>query len=1208
MAAALLVLALAAPAQAAEQHAFAAAMNYATPVVNVGQGDTLTFTNLDQLARHDIVSEDGSFKSELLAAGQSGPVAGVEKLGQGSYGFHCSLHSWMKGVVNVGPAGTGVGVPSLGDVQKGGNPFSSTAPDPKDLNASAVPERIGPGEWPVYGHDLSNTRDGGPAGPKPGDLFNLGVAWTFYSSHGDFTGTPVVAGGVLAVGSNTGRVFAIDASTGKQIWHRDVGAPVNGTLAIDHGELIVPVAKPGAPFVAAFALDDGDRLWTTQISDQKDSDTYGSPTVWDGKVFIGTSAEYGETSDANVNARGTVVALDEKSGALLWRTFTVGEGHDGGSVWSTPAIDPQAKRLYVGTGNAYHEPADDNVDSVLVLDTGSGRILDAFHGYPGDVWNATSNMTAGPDYDFGASPQLIQAPDGRKLVGAGQKSAMYWALDATTLKPVWSTMTGPPTPGVGGIVGSTAYDGSRIYGPNTSDGETWALDRGGSLNWVSADAPAHFDATSVANGVVYANDLSGYLVARDAATGLVLGKFPLGNPSWGGVAVAGGSVFTSVGLGSGTGYIVSFRVNHPGAKPADDDGEGAPERVAEPKPCPRKKNAKAKKHRRARASHDGPGGGADEGDGSGRDPYTKPTPQQPKAKCTARKKHGKSKRSHKAGKRKAKNKKRKAAPPSNPPYEPKPDFEHHLAPGQDPHQHVHPPHDQEEGWEGGPSHPLIHRGDRFVTKPAGTKETLHLWYGPYTIGPGQDLNRVDIDVPLRHGFLVSLEPKLVKWPDMIQPSHQEAHIHHAHWFRPDPGNKEDNYFGGTHEWIFGNGDEETRGDFQPRTAAGGPNGPVYGQYFDEGPQTIIYMLHNKTAAPLVAFVVLDVTFIHGSAAENQAIFHRPFHDVAGILFGRTYNVPRQADGDGLYETTVDYKDAKDPRLHARGPIRWTSTVDGTIIGMGGHLHPGGIKVVVNNLGSKDHPCPDDGTSPYGGTQLYTSRARFRYTPWSEDFLMEVTDPGFRAPIHKGDVIQLTGVYENKFHAWYDVMTHNGIYVDRQQPPKPGCAPVLIDRPKANPRQGVLSKPWGPQMDHSCGVKWGWGDCDKPVKGAMKPVKAPGNVVNITNFSYQPGDFSSGIYGDTPWIREGEQLTFVNDDQPAAIRHSITTCPYPCNGEYFANYPTADGRWDSGTLGYDPIDGGSPNPVSKTPKDLPPGTYTYFCRIHPWMRGVFKVEK
>jgi plastocyanin len=57
----------------------------------------------------------------------------------------------------------------------------------------------------------------------------------------------------------------------------------------------------------------------------------------------------------------------------------------------------------------------------------------------------------------------------------------------------------------------------------------------------------------------------------------------------------------------------------------------------------------------------------------------------------------------------------------------------------------------------------------------------------------------------------------------------------------------------------------------------------------------------------------------------------------------------------------------------------------------------------------------------------------------------------------------------------------------------------------------------------------------------------------------------------------------------------------------ANYPHADGAWDSGTLGYDVIDGGSPNPVAETPPDLAPGLYSYFCRIHPWMRGAFRIE-
>ena len=58
--------------------------------------------------------------------------------------------------------------------------------------------------------------------------------------------------------------------------------------------------------------------------------------------------------------------------------------------------------------------------------------------------------------------------------------------------------------------------------------------------------------------------------------------------------------------------------------------------------------------------------------------------------------------------------------------------------------------------------------------------------------------------------------------------------------------------------------------------------------------------------------------------------------------------------------------------------------------------------------------------------------------------------------------------------------------------------------------------------------------------------------------------------------------------------------------YVANYPHGDGVWDSDTLGFDPIDGGNPNPVAETPKDMTLGKYSYYCRIHPWMRGAFEV--
>lgn len=521
---------------------------------------------------------------------------------------------------------------------------------------------------------------------------------------------------------------------------------------------------------------------------------------------------------------------------------------------------------------------------------------------------------------------------------------------------------------------------------------------------------------------------------------------------------------------------------------------------------------------------------------------------------------------------------------------------------------------------------------RYVPKPAGTREVSKLWFGPYTVPPGQDMNRIDIDLPLRDGYLVSIEPTMQRVADLSVPSHQEAHIHHAHWFALDPGNEEDNYTGGNTEWIFGNGDEETKADFEERSAID-PNGPNYGEYVGaSGPQLMIYMLHNKTNQPLNTWIVLDVTFVHGTKAELNKPGQKPWHDVSGVLFGRTFDVPRQADGDGRWNTTDDMEK----------PIEWTSTIDGTIVGTGSHLHPGGMKVITENLGPADNPCPDDGKG-YGGTTLLHADVLWRNGAlFSEDYQTEVTNPAWRAPLHKGDRLRITGIYENGDHAWYTAMTHNGFYIDESQPPQGRCKPYFVGgvkeqrvvrkRVKTGVRYridmrgrlvksvrwgmrrkkvgvsliaGVPNREWGDAHDTICGLQYGKPECDRPAQ--PREAGAFTSQVLISDFLYVPGDTSlSGEAGKVPRVRQGDSLAFVNVDQGANIRHTVTTCELPCNGAYVANYPWANGIWDSGTLGYDAIDGGSPNPVSSTPKDLAVGRYAYFCRIHPWMRGQFEV--
>jgi outer membrane protein assembly factor BamB len=130
-----------------------------------------------------------------------------------------------------------------------------------------------------------------------------------------------------------------------------------------------------------------------------------------------------------------------------------------------------------------------------------------------------------------------------------------------------------PASALGGILGSTAYDGQNIYGPITVPGYLWSIGfTAGHLvpNWVSpgpAD-PVHFSPVATSNGVVYSANSSGFLDATLAATGTLLAHLPLNAvpptvpPSYtlafGGVSVAEGMVFADTGSQGQTGSVVAF--------------------------------------------------------------------------------------------------------------------------------------------------------------------------------------------------------------------------------------------------------------------------------------------------------------------------------------------------------------------------------------------------------------------------------------------------------------------------------------------------------------------------------------------------------------------------------------------------------------------------------------------------------------------------
>ena len=79
--------------------------------------------------------------------------------------------------------------------------------------------------------------------------------------------------------------------------------------------------------------------------------------------------------------------------------------------------------LYFGTGNNYTPPSSPLSDSLVAVDAKTGELKWAQQATAHDIWTPTNPL--GPDYDFGAAPQLFEAMiDGeqRPLVGIGQKS------------------------------------------------------------------------------------------------------------------------------------------------------------------------------------------------------------------------------------------------------------------------------------------------------------------------------------------------------------------------------------------------------------------------------------------------------------------------------------------------------------------------------------------------------------------------------------------------------------------------------------------------------------------------------------------------------------------------------------------------------------------------------------------------------------------
>jgi polyvinyl alcohol dehydrogenase (cytochrome) len=463
-------------------------------------------------------------------------------------------------------------------------------------------------DWPMGGHDLLNTRhqpEETALGPE--NVSGLKQRWLFTAGD-DVSATPAVAGDAVYVPDWAGNLFKLDAKTGAVVWTRRLtdltglpGTFARVTPAVAEG--VVYVGTQAGAYLLAIDAVTGDLLWKEPLDGHPAALITQSPVVHQQRVYVGVASEEEITAVRLryrcCTFRGSVVALDAATGGLLWRTYTTPDnggapgGYSGNAVWGgTPVVDAPRGALYVTTGNNYSVPplagarADNHVDSVLALDLQTGTVRWSRPVQGADAWNLACVSLfrrncpnpPGPDFDFAQGPMLFTASTvagSRQLLGAGQKSGIFWALDPDTGAVVWATMVGPGGTR-GGMQWGSATDGSRVYvavansdrqphtlvpSGRTIRGGSWsALDAAtGAILWQTAVPGGNLAVgpVSVANGVVYAGSMArrgANMFALHADTGAILWKKASGGSVGGGAAVAGGTVYWGSGyskLGQG---------------------------------------------------------------------------------------------------------------------------------------------------------------------------------------------------------------------------------------------------------------------------------------------------------------------------------------------------------------------------------------------------------------------------------------------------------------------------------------------------------------------------------------------------------------------------------------------------------------------------------------------------------------------------------
>ena len=362
-------------------------------------------------------------------------------------------------------------------------------------------------EWRMIGNDPGNSRNQ-PLERKigVGNVNRLAVKWTA-TTDGDVSATPAVVDGAVYFGDFGGMEWKLDAATGHVIWSRKLSdyTGIDGDMSRSSpalaGDTLVIGDLRAAKMIGIDAKS-GDLRWITPLVPDPHAIVTGSPVLAGDTIYVGTSQAGASTYP------GALVALDAKTGQILWRAYSLPnpdglpDGYWGAVMLGPPSVDVQDGLVFASFKSASGEPAavktcnaaapggfsesceqpGSYFSSVVAFNMKTGtpvwsyRVIGeepwkrACGSQPADVtWcapAADNPVNHGDKWDVGGSgPSVFQLGRGRNrrtVVGVGEKSGVYIVLDAKTGKFIWNTLVGPGGD-MGGMEWGTAYDGKRIY-------------------------------------------------------------------------------------------------------------------------------------------------------------------------------------------------------------------------------------------------------------------------------------------------------------------------------------------------------------------------------------------------------------------------------------------------------------------------------------------------------------------------------------------------------------------------------------------------------------------------------------------------------------------------------------------------------------------------------------------------------------------------